>query len=1119
MKRFFTLLLITICTLLGALHANAQDVDCENDTTAPNATCITGLVFEIDPTEGVAVVWTTDIDQGSWDDCSDVTLSLSNTQATSPTTDQSLSFQVPGNYIVVLWVTDESGNFSACWADVIIQEAQDCDNDVTPPVAICDDILLVSIGGEGSTKISAENIDEGSWDNCEIDIVEIRRNQFDEDNNTCGSGFSAWGPDVDLFCCDVGEQILIELRVTDTSGNTNTCFVSVTPEDDIFPTCILPPNTTVSCADLPDNFDPFDIGLLEDLFGEVTATDNCEASVILLPPIADIDACGTGQLIRRFRAEDIHGNITPNTCQQVIAITNSTISFTEQTFCSYDNINCDAEVNYPFEVESCTSDELTITVFYDANADGNIDENLTETGSFDFELTGAYPNYTIGGQYPIGCHTFEVQIENGCGNIHTQAMPFCIEDCKAPAPICINGLAVELMPVDTDGDGIPDDGQITIWASDLIASPIQDCTGPVTYSINRDGEPNNIDSSSILLTTEDTTGTLIVQIWAYDGAGNSDFCETYILVGSTLLDNKHVTGVAFLDTNGNCEQDNDENALLEGEVQLIPYINGQADLNQAMIMITQDNGSYDFLINVDLIETADSFELKIVDIVNPDQTCPISYMIPAEDFDDVLSLNYNFGINLQEGCSLMQLDIGAPFLRRCFESYYVINYCNYGAETAEEAYVEVTLDDFINYTSSTLPFSTIDGNTYTFELGDIAPGECSFFNIFIEVSCDALLGQAHCSEALIYPNAPCDGPYTGAVIEVEGICNEAEEEVEFTIRNVGTENMATASDYLVVEDVIMYMEEPFILDSDQFIKLTYPANGSTYRLEAEQPEEYPWLGLVSATVEACGTDEEGNVSLGFTTQLPAFEAGPFYAIDCQENIGAYDPNDKQAHPKGVGEEHLIRENVSIDYKIRFQNTGTDTAFTVVVLDTLSEWLDASSVRPGASSHPYTFQLKEGGLIEFRFDNIMLPDSNINVDASNGFVQFAVDQLPDNPHGTLIENSAAIYFDFNEPVITNTVFHTVGEVYTTVSTEEEIVSYESAVVIPNPFHDNAILMMPANTRGGMLTIYASDGKMIHRNQFISNQALIGSTALPRSGLYFYECKVRSGKIYRGKFVLD
>ncbi|MCG8329050.1 MAG: T9SS type A sorting domain-containing protein, partial [Chitinophagales bacterium] len=72
-----------------------------------------------------------------------------------------------------------------------------------------------------------------------------------------------------------------------------------------------------------------------------------------------------------------------------------------------------------------------------------------------------------------------------------------------------------------------------IWASDFIASPITDCSEPVVYSMNRVGEPKNIDSTGIVLTCADL-GTLVVEIWAWDAAGNSDFCETYINVQDNM---------------------------------------------------------------------------------------------------------------------------------------------------------------------------------------------------------------------------------------------------------------------------------------------------------------------------------------------------------------------------------------------------------------------------------------------------------------------------------------------------------------------------------------------------------------------------------------------------------
>ena len=213
------------------------------------------------------------------------------------------------------------------------------------------------------------------------------------------------------------------------------------------------------------------------------------------------------------------------------------ISSTPEDFCSYDNVTCTGLVNLDFTIfENCTPDDLTIKVFLDAGADGTIDFNLQDLtdGAFDdFTLTGTYPDYTLNGRFPIGCHAFEVHVEDGCGNVNSELLDFCVVDCKAPSPVCINGLAIELMPVDLNGDDVPDEGRMAIWANDFIVSPSPDCTGPIKYSINRVGDAPNVDSTGIVLTCADT-GTLVVEIWAYDGAGNSDFCETYILVQDNM---------------------------------------------------------------------------------------------------------------------------------------------------------------------------------------------------------------------------------------------------------------------------------------------------------------------------------------------------------------------------------------------------------------------------------------------------------------------------------------------------------------------------------------------------------------------------------------------------------
>jgi hypothetical protein len=110
-------------------------------------------------------------------------------------------------------VTDECGNATTieCAFRVI---------DLTEPTAICNDELNISLNGGGTARVYAEDINEGSNDNCGIASIEVRR-QITR-NDVCEAiapTFSAWGPYVDFSCCDAGELVRIELRVTDVNGN------------------------------------------------------------------------------------------------------------------------------------------------------------------------------------------------------------------------------------------------------------------------------------------------------------------------------------------------------------------------------------------------------------------------------------------------------------------------------------------------------------------------------------------------------------------------------------------------------------------------------------------------------------------------------------------------------------------------------------------------------------------------------------------------------------------------------------------------------------------------------------------------------------------------------------
>jgi uncharacterized repeat protein (TIGR01451 family) len=139
-------------------------------------------------------------------------------------------------------------------------------------------------------------------------------------------------------------------------------------------------------------------------------------------------------------------------------------------------------------------------------------------------------------------------------------------------------------------------------------------------------------------------------------------------------------------------------------------------------------------------------------------------------------------------------------------------------------------------------------------------------------------------------------------------------------------------------------------------------------------------------------------------------------------IGSYDPNDKAVSlPSGANADGEIgMTDTTLIYRVRFQNTGTDTAFTVTVRDTMDSRLDLSTMQILASSHDYTVSIDPYGRVEFDFPNIMLPDSFVNEPASNGYIIYEVERFSNILEGNVITNRASIYFDFNAPILTNTV---------------------------------------------------------------------------------------------------
>lgn len=211
-------------------------------------------------------------------------------------------------------------------------------------------------------------------------------------------------------------------------------------------------------------------------------------------------------------------------------------------------------------------------------------------------------------------------------------------------------------------------------------------------------------------------------------------------------------------------------------------------------------------------------------------------------------------------------------------------------------------------------------------------------------------------------------------------------------------------------------------------------------------------------------------------------------------IASYDPNDKQVWPSGDIE---LSDEV-LTYKIRFQNTGTDTAFNIFILDTLSSHLDPSTFEFVSASHYCIPSYADNNVLKFSFPNIMLPDSNINEPLSHGFVNFRIRQNTNNQVGNVIENTAGIYFDFNAPVITNTTESPIVEPSATIE-EQKITAFS---VYPNP-SKNIFNIQFEEKNSGIIRVFDLQGRVLSEQQLSGQNRIQLDASNWTNGLYIIQ----------------
>ena len=197
-----------------------------------------------------------------------------------------------------------------------------------------------------------------------------------------------------------------------------------------------------------------------------------------------------------------------------------------------------------------------------------------------------------------------------------------------------------------------------------------------------------------------------------------------------------------------------------------------------------------------------------------------------------------------------------------------------------------------------------------------------------------------------------------------------------------------------------------------------------------------------------------------------------YALYYDTCVGSWDPNDKSAYPA-----NMIDTSVkTIEYLVRFQNTGNAPAHNVMIEDQIDDNFIKESLVIKGSSHTMNYFYQDNGKLYFEFPNINLPDSGSDYDASQGFVSYAVNLKDGLAVGTQMKNTAHIFFDFNEAVITNT---TVNTIYLKSTTGVQQLGKDMNIsIFPNPVQNKAVLKVNLDKVSRLsYTLYDFNGKMI------------------------------------------
>lgn len=313
---------VTVTNQFGCTNTSAQVVVGATDNVPPVAKC-KNVTVAINA-NGTASITAASVNDGSADNCSAVTLSI--------TGKTSYSCADVGNvYNVVLTVTDAQGNQNTCTATVTVTDPNSYCNQ--PPVAVCKP-LMVSANANCQGIAAAIDFNNGS---------------SDPNGDALTYSVSPAGP----YAKGVTNVVL---TVTDSKGASSTCSTTITVVDNTAPVVTAPANVTVNT----------DAGLCiatNVSLGTPTVSDNCTGWTISNNAPVQFEKGITNVT---WTVTDASGNVS--TAVQTVTVKDVTppvIICQPNVAVNNDPDKCGAVVNYAVNAtDNCVGPSGTLTFAY-----------------------------------------------------------------------------------------------------------------------------------------------------------------------------------------------------------------------------------------------------------------------------------------------------------------------------------------------------------------------------------------------------------------------------------------------------------------------------------------------------------------------------------------------------------------------------------------------------------------------------------------------------------------------------------------------------------------------------------------------------------------------------------